>query len=139
MSIQILLEPESKNNKSLDLYCNSLDTNELSINGVPVGSPTTMALTSAIYSQLNLSGVSTVFNPTAPTCEIQDITGCIDGQVVMFFSCRDTSTSITIKNGFYIRTSNGLDCLLPSTGGVAIGVWSSFLGYMTLTLGGGAP
>jgi hypothetical protein len=41
MSIQILLEPESKNNKSLDLYCNSvethsIETDELKINGVVV-------------------------------------------------------------------------------------------------------
>jgi hypothetical protein len=138
MSIQILLEPESKNNKSLDLYCNSLDANQLLVNGVPVGSSSTKALTDPIYLQLNLSGISTVFNPTGPDCEIQDITGCVDGQVVMFFSCRSTH-SITIKDGFQIRTWNGLDCVLPSTGSVAIGVWSSFLGYMTITLGGGAP
>jgi hypothetical protein len=31
MSIQILLEPESKNNKSLDLYCNSIDANEYTV------------------------------------------------------------------------------------------------------------
>ena len=31
MSIQLLLEPESKNNKSLDLYCNSIESNELKI------------------------------------------------------------------------------------------------------------
>jgi hypothetical protein len=31
MSIQLLLEPESKNNKSLDLYCNSIDASELKI------------------------------------------------------------------------------------------------------------
>jgi hypothetical protein len=105
---------------------------------VPLSLPTSKALTSAIYLTLNLAGISTVFNPTAPACEIQDITGMTDGQVVMFFSCRLTN-SITIVNGLRIRTTNGSDCVLPSTGGVAIGVWSSFLGYMTLTLGGGAP
>ncbi len=105
---------------------------------MPLSLPTSKALTSAVYLTLNLAGISTVFNPTAPACEIQDITGCTDGQVVMFFSCRLTN-SITIKNGFKIRTTNGLDCVLPSTGGVAIGVWSSYLGFMTLTLGGGAP
>ena len=31
MSIQILLEPDSKNNKSLDLYCNSIDANEYKV------------------------------------------------------------------------------------------------------------
>jgi hypothetical protein len=138
MSIQLLLEPDSKNNKSLDLYCNSLDTNELSINGVPLSLPTTKALTSALYLNLNLAGISTVFNPTAPDCEIQDISGMVDGQVVMFLSCRLTH-SITIKNGLHIKTTDGLDCVLPYTGGVAIGVWSSFLGFMTLTLGGSAP
>lgn len=34
MSIQILLEPESKNNKSLDLYCNSINANDLKIDNL---------------------------------------------------------------------------------------------------------
>ena len=34
MSIQILLEPESKNNKSLDLYCNTIDANDLKMDNV---------------------------------------------------------------------------------------------------------
>ena len=34
MSIQILLEPDSKNNKSLDLYCNKIEANEYKVNNL---------------------------------------------------------------------------------------------------------
>ena len=48
MSIQILLEPESKNNKSLDLYCNSINSNDLIVKNtvypdiVPLGNAISM-------------------------------------------------------------------------------------------------
>ena len=45
MSIQILLEPDSKNNKSLDLYCNKIEANEYKVDTLDATSIETDTLT----------------------------------------------------------------------------------------------
>jgi hypothetical protein len=116
----------------------NINCNSLKINDVPVMSGSSISLTDDVYIQLPLGGVSNVFLASGPNCTIQDITGCVDGQVVNFTVCQQAS-SLTIQTGFRIKSSEGLtNIFIAGTGGNVVGCWSSSLGYMTI-VGGVAP
>ena len=61
MSIQILLEPDSKDNKSLDLYCNSIEANEYTVDTLNVTN---------IYATAINTGILVVSNVGYPTTSL---------------------------------------------------------------------
>jgi len=116
----------------------NINCNSLKINDVPVTGSGSISLTDDVYLQLNLAGVSNAFLASAPNVTIQDITGCVNGQVVYFTVCQQAS-SLTIVTGPRIKSAQGLtNIFIAGTGGTVFGCWSSALGYMTI-VGGVAP
>lgn len=131
---------------SLNKLCNddpkpwmNINCASLKINDVPVTGGGSVSLTDNVYLQLNLAGVSSCFLANGPNVTIQDITGCVDGQVVFFTVCQQAS-SLTINTGVRIKSSEGLtNIFVAGTGGTVFGCWSSSLGYMTIIGGTNVP
>jgi len=108
-----------------------LDVKSLKIKGEPVGLKS-VSLSEATYTNLDLSGVGNVFLASGPNTTISGITGCVDGQTVVFMTCKQAS-SITFQSFGTIQTSTGSDIVLSGVGECAQGVWSDALSYMTIT------
>jgi hypothetical protein len=109
----------------IDVNCKSV-----SIAGTKVGM-SSVNVSNATYASLDLTGVGTVFLDTGSGTTISGVSGTADGQMVVFQSCQQAS-SLTIENGTNIRTPFGTDIVLNGLGGVAMGVYSDALGYMTI-------
>jgi hypothetical protein len=149
MSIQILLEPDSKNNKSLDLYCNSLEANEYKVNTLDVTTIDAVAITTGTLTVANvgypttalpsghtvmsgsgssigfavsphlMAGVPVIYNIPAIIGDGLDVAGGLTGQVFQ--------SSSTIHYGDNLRYNYKVCGLMTST--------QPFTGYY-LKLGG---
>jgi hypothetical protein len=108
-----------------------LDVKSLKIKGEPVGLKS-VSLSEATYTNLDLSGVGNVFLASGPNTTISGVTGLVDGQTVVFMTCKQAS-SITFQSFGTIQTSTGSDIVLSGVGECAQGVWSDALSYMTIT------
>ena len=108
-----------------------LDVKSLKIKGEPVGLKS-VSLSEATYTNLDLTGVGNVFLASGPNTTITGVTGLVDGQSVVFMTCKQAS-SITFQSFGTIQTSTGSDIVLSGVGECAQGVWSDALSYMTIT------
>jgi hypothetical protein len=108
-----------------------LDVKSLKIQGQPV-SLVSLSLDQLTYPDLQLEQVSTVFLASGPSTVISGISGCYDGQLVHFLTCQQAS-SMSFTNGGSIRTPGATTIVLSGVGESAVGIWSSALGYMTIS------
>jgi hypothetical protein len=103
MSIQLLLEPESKNNKSLDLYCNSIEANEYTV--------TTLTATSIITDLLAVDGVGYPNTALPNGHSIMSGSGVSMGYAVSPYLCMGVPASYSIP----FSVGDGLDVAFGDT------------------------
>ena len=109
----------------------TLDVKGITIQGEPVGLKS-LSLDESSYPALDLSGVGNVYLASGPSTTISGVSGLVDGQSVVFLTCKQAS-SMSFTNGGTIATSTGSTIALSGVGESAVGIWSDSLGYMTIS------